>query len=487
MSTLRHRNAAEVALVLAGVLALALLALASADRIGATGLDIVSSDSLYLPLLFDGSILSFRLSSASNLFPETIYYAVARAAGQDEVDALLTAGILQCSVTTLLLARYCGTLAALAYNALYYLFGFPFCYSISFHQGVIVMTLLYLACPGRGARRGMSLLFTLADPLFALIAALRLAVRACFEREIDAIESWLVVAGYAGAFFLAESNVDLLKFAPVPAAALLAGWIATLPRAAAIIGSLTARVPVVRAAGAWRGPASREHRVCSALLLVASLIALAAGQPARYVLPVLVSSIVFYAWRADSGDSSRDRRRFAAAILGFTSFALLYAMVLPALAAPSRETQSRFACLTDRLRSLHVDAVATDYWTLKPLYVAGARDAGLHLLQLDFRDGTPDTWVNDYRFFRGRSHVVVRNLSVCNTLDRRDRSWPGHCAEDWYSTLGVRSRTPACVAFEIIETERPVDFSTWESAFASKATAFAYNFQRNARKLTSGP
>jgi len=486
MRSFRRRTAAELSLTLAGALALGLLALASAHRIGASGLDIVSSDSLYLPLLYEGNILGFRLSSASNLFPDLLYYAVARAAGQDEIGALVMAGILQCSVTTLLLTRYCGALAAIAYNGLYFLFGFPFYFSTSFHQGLIVMTLLYVVFPGPGARRTMSLFFTIADPLFALVPSLFLAARAWFDRKADAGEACLIVAGYAGAFFLAESNVDLAKFAPALAASLVAGWIATLPRAHRIVAMLAARLPVSAVPSRWRNPGMREHRVCSVLLLCASLGSLLAGQPARYALPLLVSSIVFWTWRADVRSAARDRRWFAAALLGFTSFAFLYATAMPALTATSRAALSGYACLTEKLRSLGADAVATDYWTFKPLYFLGARDAGLRLLQLDFRGGSPDTWINDHRFVRGQTRFIVRDLSRCNALSRQDRGWAGHCSDDWFSRLGVKARTEACGGFEIVETNRPIDFSAWEGSFGSKLSAFAYNLRQNARKLTNG-
>jgi len=487
MSTLRHRAAAEVSLTLSAALALGLLALASAHRIGATGLDIVSSDSLYLPLLYEGSIFGFRLSSASNLFPDLVYYALARATGQDEIGALLSAGMLQCALTTALLARHSGVLAALAYNALYFLFGFPFYFSIGFHQGLIVMALFYLAFPSPGARRAMSLLFTIADPLFALVPSLFLAARAWLGRKPDAGEIGLIVAGYAGAFFLAESNVDLAKFAPVLAASLLAGWVATLPRARGIVAAIAARMPLSGGPGRRRDGDVRERRLCSALLCCASLGSLLAGQPARYALPLLVASIACWTWRPDTGGLSSDRRWFTAALLGFTSFALLYAMVVPALTHSSREALSRYGCLTDKLRSMQVDAVATDYWTFKPLYFVGARDAGLRLLQLDFRDGTPYTWVNAHRFVRGQSHFIVRNVSRCNSLSRQDRGWAGHCSDDGYRRLGVKARTEACGDFEIIETERPIDFSPWEGVFASKLSAFVYNFRQNTGKLTNGP
>jgi hypothetical protein len=70
-----------------------------------------------------------------------------------------------------------------------------------------------------------------------------LVARACFERRRDTVEACLIVLGFAGAFYLCESNVDLAKFALVLAGSLLAGWAATLPLAETIIRPLSTAVP----------------------------------------------------------------------------------------------------------------------------------------------------------------------------------------------------------------------------------------------------
>jgi hypothetical protein len=58
------------------------------------------------------------------------------------------------------------------------------------------------------------------------------------------------------------------------------------------------------------------------------------------------------------------------------------------------------------------------------------------------------------------------------------------CSDAWYTaTLEVKTRTEICGAFDLIETNRPVDFSPWADAFRSKPSAFAYNFRRNFGKL----
>jgi len=477
MSTIRSRAKLEALPALLGSLALLILAWASGHRIETSQLNIVSSDSLYIPLLYEGSILSFRTSSASNLFPDWAYYAASHAIGLKPIDALLMAGILQCSITTMLLARFSGLAAALAYNVLYFAFGFPYYFSISFHHGLIAMTLLYLAGPNLTFRRGMALIFTVADPLFGLVSALFLLARACLERKFDAVEACLTILGLCGAFYLCESNVDVAKFTILLGGCLLAGWMVTLPSAAAIMRRLRA---VVRAGPFGRLQLSAgEYRLCSAFLLCAALGSVVSGRPARYALPVLVASLIFYTWRTAEGKPSCNRGWIAATLLGTTSFTALFTLVLPLLAVSSRTALAQFECLADQLRSMQIDVVATDFWTFKPLYFIQGGNSGVHLLQMDFRDGTPDTRINDHRFVRGQAHFIVRNYLLCGSRSHETRSWSAHCSDEWYARLGVKARTEVCNGLEIIETDKPIDFSRWVGVFGSKGSAFEYNFRRN--------
>lgn len=479
MSTIWPRAKLEVLPALLGSLALLILAWASGHRIEISQLNIVSSDSLYIPLLYEGSILSFRTSSASNLFPDWAYYAASHAIGLKPIDALLMAGVLQCSITTMLLARFSGLATALAYNVLYFAFGFPYYFSISFHQGLIAMTLLYLGGPNLTVRRGMALIFTVADPLFGLVSALFLLARACLERKFDTVEACLTILGLCGAFYLCESNVDVAKFTILLVGCLLAGWMVTLPSAAAIMRRLRAVVQGGPFGRLQLSAGTGEYRLCSAFLLCAALGSVVSDRPARYALPVLVASLVFYTWGTAEGKPSRNRGWIAGTLLGITSFAALFALVLPLLAVSSRTALAQFECLAEQLRSMQIDVVATDFWTFKPLYFIQGGNSGARLLQMDFRDGTPDTHINDHRFVRGQAHFIVRNHSLCGSQSHETRSWSAHCSDEWYARLGVKARTAVCNGLEIIETDKPIDFSRWEGVFGSKRLAFEYNFRRN--------
>lgn len=472
-------------LILLGCLALVILAWASGLRIEASHLDIVSSDTLYIPLLAEGSPFSFRTSTASNLFPEGVYYAAVQALGVQPIDGLLIAGILQCSITTLFLARFSGQAVALAYNVLYFAFGFPYYFAISFHQGLIVMTVLYLAGANPIVRRAMSLVFTMADPLFGLVPALFLMARACMEKSFDTVEAWLVLLGFCGAFYLCESNGDVAKFAPLLVGCLLAGWLATLRRVRPFLQGLQEKLrrsPIGRLLPAVGGD---EYRLCSAFLLLAAVIAALGGQPSRYVLPFLIASMVFHRSGGAELGALPKRGWIAAALLGVTSFAASSAFVQPALAASSRTGLAQFECLATHLRAMQVDAVATDFWTFKPLYFVQAGSSGVRLMQLDFRDGSPDTHINDHRFVRGQAHFIVKNPTHCNPIGGDTRSWAAHCSEDWYARLGVKARSEVCNGFAIIETERAIDFTPWGGVFKTKRSAFVYNFQQNFGRLRS--
>jgi hypothetical protein len=281
MTTSSSPTGLEVLPARLGSLALLLLAWLSGHRIGLSQLNIVNSDSLYLPLLYESSIVSFRTGSASNLFPDWAYYAVSHAIGLAPIDALLMAGILQCSITTMLLTRFSGLPTALAYNVLYFAFGFPYYFSISFHQGLIAMTLLYLGGTHLTVRRGMSLIFTMADPLFALVTALFLVARACLERTFDFVEACLTMLGLCGAFYLCESNVDIAKFAVLLTACLLGGWAVTLPPAARIMRRLPAATRGAPLGRFQRSTGTGEYRLCAAFLLCAALGSLVSRQSDR--------------------------------------------------------------------------------------------------------------------------------------------------------------------------------------------------------------
>jgi len=131
-------------------------------------------------------------------------------------------------------------------------------------------------------------------------------------------------------------------------------------------------------------------------------------------------------------------------------------------------------------------AVATDYWTFKPLFFASQRTADLQILTFNFKDGTPNTLASNNRFVRGTSTVVVKNLARCRSINPSDRDSPGNCSEEWFtSNLGVARRMEVCGKFETIETIRPLDFTSYASIFQSKWSAFMYNLKKNFGKFLS--
>src|SRR5262249_3630211 len=148
----------------------------------------------------------------------------------DIVHAMVIAGIIQCAIVTMLLIRYCGILPAIAYNFMYYRFSLGEYFLISIHHGLILMTILYLRFEDRNARRAMSFIFAVADPLFSFIQGLFLLTRSLFGHPLDRGEFLLMLLGYALAFYLCESSFELAKFGPALAIVLLAAGAISLGR-----------------------------------------------------------------------------------------------------------------------------------------------------------------------------------------------------------------------------------------------------------------
>jgi len=482
-----YRLPARAAFHLAGLGALVALAVVAGVQFNASQFNVVHSDTLYIPLLYESSILGFRTAADSNLFPDWLYYAAARRVTPEPIEALLLAGVLQCAITTLLLTRYCGLPAGVAYNAIYCLLGVDYYLSISgYHQGVILMALLYLRWSGKAARRAMSLVFTIADPFFALISCLFLASRAVFERRYDVTELFAILVGGFGAFFLCESSIDLVKFGIVLVPCVVGGLVLAMPRPGGFVEPILESV-LDRIRSMFRScRPSRENCLCSMLLLCAAVSALVAGLPTRYACPPFVLAIAFFAWRGPADSASRNNRWAAACLAGIVSFFALWAVALPVVAVASQAGLARYRCLADELQSRQVDAIATDFWTFKPLYFVQGRDPGIRIMPLDFRNGSPNTKINAHKFIRGQSHFIVKDNALCNWYGVQNRQWPAYCSPDWFAGLGVRSVTPdVCSGFEVVETERPVDFSPWAGTFGSKLSAFNYNFRDNIGKVTS--
>src|SRR4051812_20827548 len=122
MKSARH-IAIELASVCVGAAAVSSMVFVAAMRIAAARINIVTADSLYLPLLFQGHLLDFRTPSSTYVFPDLLYFGVAHAISADSGTALIAAGLIQYLVTNILVIRYCGILACSIYNLLYFTFG----------------------------------------------------------------------------------------------------------------------------------------------------------------------------------------------------------------------------------------------------------------------------------------------------------------------------------------------------------------------------
>jgi hypothetical protein len=470
----RYPTLTRPARLVLGLVAVVLLAMFAAYRIRVLHLNIVQSDSLYIPLLFESSVLDFRPPSANYLFPDYLYYAISHAFIDERAQALLFAGMMQCAVTTALLARYTGIGPAVAYNALYFLFGLPIYFLISFHHGMILMAILFCRFSQPPARLVMAAAFTLADPLFAFIVCVWLAVKALREGRLDVGMAAALIPGYLGAFYLAESTIELVKFGFIVGVVLLSGWLITLPRLHRAVARVSERTLIATGIGLDQG------RLCALLFLVAALISLAMGHPARYALPVLVCALVFLG----PGNSTHAPGSWTAAVMvALASLVSLGFFVMPALTNTAHQSMASYACLARALESMHIDTVATDYWTFKPLYFSRSAGSQLSLLPLDFRTGTPNTWINAHRFIRGRTDFLVKNTGRCNRVIVTDNDRLGHCSDMWYTAVGVNSRSTVCEDFEIIELARAVDFSRWADALRSKPAAFWTNLTQNISKF----
>src|SRR5262249_47392746 len=154
-------------------------------------------------------------------------------------------------------------------------------------------------------------------------------------------------------------------------------------------------------------------------------------------------------WMSRSETASARHRTWTAAVLvSSISLTVLYAAAKPALTSAAQGLEERYACLAHEIEHMQIRAVATDYWTFKPLYFFGGQNGAFQILQLDFRDGSPLTWLNDHRFVRGTANHIVKDLDRCeqtSKMGRDGREYMAHCSEDWYvAHLGVVSQTEVC-------------------------------------------
>src|SRR4051794_14929153 len=93
---------------LLGLLTLAVVAVLSSTKIAGTHLNIVDSDTLYIPLLYEQWTSGFRTPPSTYFFPDLLYYATTHLFTADVVRALIIAGLLQSSINTIAIIRYCG-------------------------------------------------------------------------------------------------------------------------------------------------------------------------------------------------------------------------------------------------------------------------------------------------------------------------------------------------------------------------------------------
>src|SRR5215213_9438334 len=89
---------------LVGACAVLAIAWMASDKIAALHTNIITSDSLFLPLLYEERFFGSRLPSSSFLFPDFLYYAILHSGGASVVDAVIIAGLIQCAITTMLVA-----------------------------------------------------------------------------------------------------------------------------------------------------------------------------------------------------------------------------------------------------------------------------------------------------------------------------------------------------------------------------------------------
>lgn len=442
-----------------------------------------SSDYLYGSLFTHFNTLHFRTPPANYAFPDLLFHYLALLGPDSLLDQSVLAGVLQLltivAVTTWLLGVPTGAAVAL--------FLLLICpnevLATVHHLSMIVLFALYSGLRNLRTRLFILLLAVASDPLFML---LWLALTTLDRRIPGRIplcsptyrnELVIVLFGYSISFFVSESNIELIQAFVLFSFGLVVQQV--------ILSIKTIRI-LVRTYRAWLA-------LLAALLLIGINILVSSELlffESRYVLPIAVCLGLFGFQTLTSPKTTfwtgkhHWPQRLAASILVTASIATSFLLHTTTNQDFFRldARLSAWKCADAEISSLGIQSIAADYWDSKPLYVAALENGhDLKIVQIDFVNNMPDTWIAPYNMARGQAGWAIRDDRRC------DGQQHSHCNYENQKLGRQSSSISICDRFTLIEYAETLPNQDQLSRFSqvdSKLSGFLYNFSNNLAKAT---
>ena len=439
-----------------------------------------SSDHLYGALFAHFNTALFRTSPSTYLVPDVLLHYASRLTPGTFLEQVVVAGVLHFLLNvggvTLVFGRWVGALFAVS---LLYLHA-DMVLNTGMHLSLVFLFALYVGARRRLLKHSILLIASASDPLFGLIW---LPVSTLTGRPVRTLPTFLpeyrlelalVAIGLAFSLFMSETNIELLRFSVV-----------------FFLG-----VVVQQCLSAFRYPRMLIHAYGAPLafagagvcLFLAEFVATDLLAP-RYLIPIGMSLALYglYLTRppetAQGRAGSRRERSAAAVVLcGSLAFGIYYQIQTHHDFFAIEKVSEPWKCAAEAITQRGVSKIAADHWLAKPLYVAALElEKTLDVVQVDFVNNMPDTWIAPYDFARGHSMWALRDDAGCRSQSAQNPQ----CAHR-HERLPDHGETIAvCDRFIMIRFAEPIPDAMQRRRFDSvdgKLDGFAYNVRNNVDK-----